>query len=242
VLRALFIAVILVGAIYVLSGYAAAIGFGQGHVSDLAGDASPWTTLSNRYWGTNVAWIFSLTVLNSQFANALSGSSAGVRTIFSLGREGILHPKLGTTNRRDSPVAAWTAYVLFSAVITFALGRWISPFGAYNFLGSLLALGIVILYILMNVGLIRYFRLRFPEEYSVLKHGVLPAVGSLLMLLPIYGLLWPVPAWPYNLIPYILLVWVILGIGYFRYLRRNRPENIDAMGRVWEPDYGPTDS
>lgn len=234
--RALFIAVILVGIVYVFSGYAAAIGFGSHDVHGLASDSSPWTSLSDRYWGTNVAWIFSLTVLNSQFANALSGSSAGVRTIFSLGRERILPAALGTTNRRDSPIAAWGSYILFSAVITFVLGAWISPFGAYNFLGSLLALGIVILYIMMNLGLIRYFRMQFPQEFSPIRHGVLPVVGSLLLLLPIYGLLWPIPAWPYSLVPYLLLVWVVGGIVYFGYLRRRRPALIDAMGRVWEPD------
>jgi amino acid transporter len=237
--RALFIAVILVGIIYVFSGYAAAIGFGAGHVNDLAADASPWTTLSNSYWGTNVAWLFALTVLNSQFANALAGSSAGVRTIFALGRERILHPSLGTTNRRDSPVAAWVAYMVFSAVLTFVLGALITPLGVYSFLGSLLALGIVILYILMNLGLPRYYRRQFPAEFSMLRHGVLPVIGSVLMLLPIYGLLWPVPDWPFSLVPYILLVWVVGGTGYFFYLRANHPERIEAMGRVWEPDADP---
>jgi amino acid transporter len=236
--RALFIAVILVGIVYVFSGYAAAIGFGAGHVDALAADASPWTTLSNRFWGPNVAWLFLLTVLNSQFANALAGSTAGVRTIFALGRERILHRSLGTTNHRDSPVAAWGAYVLFSAVLTFGLGALITPLGVYGFLGSLLALGIVILYIMMNIGLGRYYRRNFPEEYSALRHVVLPAIGSVLMLLPIYGLLWPIPDWPYNLVPYILLIWVVGGAGYFLYLRKNHPERIEAMGHVWEPDYG----
>jgi amino acid transporter len=235
--RALFIAVILVGIVYVFAGYAAAIGFGAADVDSLAADASPWTTLSDGYWGANVAWLFVLTVLNSQFANALAGSSAGVRTIFALGRERILHPKLGTTNHRDSPVAAWGAYILFSAVLTFVLGALITPLGVYGFLGSLLALGIVILYIMMNLGLIRYYRREFPDEFSVFRHGVLPAIGSVLMLLPIYGLLWPIPDWPFSLVPYILLLWVVAGAVYFRYLRKNHPERIEAMGRVWEPDY-----
>ena len=236
--RALFIAVILVGIVYVFGGYTAAIGFGAGDVDSLASDTSPWTTLLDRYWGAEVAWLFALTVLNSQFANALAGSSAGVRTIFALGRERILHPKLGTTNRRDSPAAAWAAYMLFSAVITFVLGALITPLGVYGFLGSLLALGIVILYIMMNLGLARFYRREFPEEFSVFRHGVLPAIGSVLMLLPIYGLLWPIPDWPFSLVPYVLLLWVVAGVAYFLYMRKNHPERIEAMGRVWEPDVG----
>ena len=72
----------------------------------------------------------------------------------------------------------------------------------------------------------------------MVRHAVLPAIGSVLMLLPIYGLLWPIPDWPFSLVPYILLLWVAGGAAYFFYLRKNHPERIDAMGRVWEPDNG----
>ena len=237
--RALFFAVILIGIVYVLSGYAAAIGFGENHVHALSTDASPWTTLATRFWGADGVWLITLTVLNSQFANVLSGSSAAVRIIFSFGREGIFVRRLGTTNRKDSPVMAWAAYIIFSAVVTFALGAWITPFGAYDFLGSILGLGIIVLYILMNLGLITYFQRHYSSEFSPVRHGVLPILGSLLLLLPIYGQLWPIPPWPYNLVPYLILAWTIGGIGYFLYLTRRRPAMVEAMGRVWEPDPGP---
>jgi amino acid transporter len=237
--RALFFAVILIGIVYVLSGYAAAIGFGENHVHALSTDASPWTTLATRFWGADGVWLITLTVLNSQFANVLSGSSAAVRIIFSFGREGIFIRRLGTTNRRDSPVMAWATYILFSAVVTFALGAWITPFGAYDFLGSILGLGIIVLYILMNIGLITYFHRHYRSEFNPVRHGVLPILGSLLLLLPIYGQLWPIPPWPYNLVPYLILAWTLGGIGYFLYLARRRPAMVEAMGRVWEPDPGP---
>jgi amino acid transporter len=240
--RALFFAVILIGIVYVVSGYAAAIGFGEQHVSALASSTSPWSTLANTYWGTQVAWVLTLTVLNSQFANVLSGSSAAVRIIFSLGREGILSRKLGTTSRRDNPVTAWAAYILFAAVVTFALGAWITPFGAYNFLGSILGLGIIVLYILMNIGLVVYFRRRHPAEFSPVRHALLPIAGSLLLLLPIYGQLWPIPAWHYDVVPYLIVAWIIGGVGYFLYLKSRRPAMVEAMGRVWEPDPGRADT
>ena len=234
--RALFIAVILVGFVYVLAGYATSIGYGIGHVKALSSDASPLTTLSNTFWGANVAWLITLTILNSQFANVLSGSNAAIRIVFSLGREGIFHRKLGTTNKRDNPATAQTVYIIFSAIVTFALGAWIGPLGAYNFLGSVLGLGIIVLYIMMNIGLILYFRNHFRGEFNVFRHAVLPVAGSLLMLLPIYGQLWPVPPWPYNLVPYVIVVWALTGVVYFRFIRNRRPHLIDAMGRVWEPD------
>jgi amino acid transporter len=233
---ALFGAVLVIGIVYVLSGYAAAIGFGSHHVDKLAGDASPWTTLTATYWGKNLGWLFVLTVLNSQFANALSGSNAAVRVMFALGREGILHRWLGTTDKADSPMAAWIAYTAMSAVLTLGLGLAMGPLNAYAFMGSILGLGIIVIYIVMNIGLTRYFWVKHRSEFSLLRHGILPTIGSLLMLLPIYGQLVPVPPWPYRLVPYLLVAWLIIGVGYFLVLRRRDPRVIDAMGAVWEPD------
>lgn len=236
--RALVAAVILVGIVYVLSGYAASIGFGASHATALADDAAPWTTLANRYWGTSVAWVLALTVINSALAGTLAGSTAAVRVIFALGREGIFPRRLGTTNRRDNPVAAWAFYVLFSALVAFLLGWRIGPLGVYTFTGSLLGLGMVVLYILMNIGIIRYYRRHHRREFSPIKHGVLPIAGSLLMLLPIYGILWPIPQWPYNLVPYLLAAWTLAGTVYFIWIRKKRPSLVAAMGRVWDPDTG----
>jgi amino acid transporter len=232
---ALFTAVVTVGLIYVASGYAAAIGFGAGHAGDLAADASPWTTLSDRHWGSQFAWIFALTVLNSQFANVLSGSNSAVRIVFALGREGILPRRLAITDKRNSPVGAWGAYAILTAVVTFGLGATLGPLGAYSFLGGILGLGIIVIYIAMNIGLVAYFWRRHRDEWSTVRHGVLPVAGSLLMLLPIYGQVWPLPDWPYRLVPYLLVAWVVAGVVYFRVLTRRRPQLVDAMGRVWEP-------
>ena len=56
---------------YVLSSYAASIGFGSGAGShEFATDTAPFTTLADSNWGSSVAWIVSLTVINSQFANS----------------------------------------------------------------------------------------------------------------------------------------------------------------------------
>jgi hypothetical protein len=55
------------------------------------------------------------------------------------------------------------------------------------------------------------------------------------LLLPIYGQLWPIPPWPYNLVPYLIVAWTLGGVAYFYYIRTRRTDMLDAMGRVWEP-------
>jgi hypothetical protein len=64
----------------------------------------------------------------------------------------------------------------------------------------------------MNIGLPVYVRRDHHGEFNLWRHAVLPVLGSLLMLLPIYGQLWPIPAWPYNLVPYLIVAWTLVGV------------------------------
>ncbi len=229
---ALFTAVLVIGVYFVLATFVAAIGFGQSHTGDLVKDATPWSTLANRYWGSGLSWILSITVLNSIFANIVSGSNAAVRVLFSMGREGVLAHALGRTNTKGTPVIAVTFYMAFSLVLSLIGGSLWGPYGAYAFYGTILGLGILLVYISINLALIAFFRRDYPSEFNVFRHGVLPVIASVMMLLPIYGLVWPVPAYPNNLVPYIVVAWVVLGAVYLYFIARRRPEVLDAMGRA----------
>lgn len=237
---ALFTAVAVIGVFYVLSAWASTLGYGQGHVSAFVSDGAPWITLTQTYWGSGLVWLVSLTVLNSIFANLISGTNAAVRVLFSMGREGILPGRLGTTTARGNPSAALTAYMIFALALALIGGLLWTPLGAYGFFGTILGLGLVIIYILINVALIVFYWRDYRAEFSLVRHGVLPVIAGLLMLLPIYGLLFPVPAYPNNLVPYIVLIWLVLGVVYLLIMARRRPEVIEAMGRVMVEDAAST--
>jgi amino acid transporter len=236
---ALFLAVGIIGVFYVLSTYAAAIGFGASGAKAFSEDSGPWNTLADEYWGAKVAWIVALTVLNSQFANLLSGSNAAVRMLYAMGRERMLPHRLGATNAAGSPVAAWTAYLAITVVITFGLGAAMGPLGVYAFMGAILGLGIILIYIAMSLGLVRWVLREERASFSPFRHGIVPIASSILLLLPIYGLLWPRPDWPYNLVPYIVVAWILGGVVFFRSLRSRAPERLEGMGRVWAEDAEP---
>jgi amino acid transporter len=228
---ALFTGAGVIGVFYVISGWAAAIGYGHSHVSAFVADGNPFLTLASRYWG--FTWLLALTVLNSQFANLISGCNAFVRVLFSMGREGILPRTLGTTGRGHVPQVALAGYMLFSLAYALGVGSQIGPLGVYSFAGTILGLAMVICYILMSLAVIRFYRRDYPAEFSVIRHLGLPVFASLLMLLPIYGLLWPVPAYPGNLVPWITLGWLAAGAGYLWAIHRRRPDLLTAMGRVF---------
>jgi hypothetical protein len=136
-----------------------------------------------------------------------------------------------------SPAMAWNAFIAISVVVTIGLGIAMGPLGTYAFLGSMLGLGIVLIYIAMNVGLVRYCWREERATFSYVRHAAIPLVCSLLLLLPIYGLVWPRPEWPYNLVPYIVVLWIVAGVAFFARLRSRSPETLERMGRVWgDPD------
>lgn len=233
---ALFTAVVVIGIYFVVATWVVAIGFGQNHTSALVADSTPWSTLANRVWGSNLSWILSITVLNSIFANIISGSNAAVRVLFSMGREGIFARRLGWTTTKGIPLLAITTYSVFSLVLCLIGGLWWGPFGAYGFYGSILGLGMLIIYILLNLALIRYYRRDHPAEFNPIRHALFPIVASLIMLLPIGGLLYPVPAYPNNMVPYIMAAWIIVGGIYLATIVRSRPDVLDAMGRAMGAD------
>jgi amino acid transporter len=229
---ALFTAVGIIGLFYVLSGWAASIGFGSNHVNAMVNDPIPWVTLTRIYWGPNLVWLVSLTVLNSIFANLISGINAAVRVLFAMGREGILPRNWSKTTAKGNPSIALTLYMIFALAFALIGGALWTPLGAYAFFGTILGLGIVLIYILINLALIVFYRRDYPSEFSLVRHGILPVVASIIMLLPIYGLLWPVPAYPNNLVPYIMLAWIVIGGIYLFVISSRRPELLDAMGRA----------
>jgi amino acid transporter len=226
---ALFSAVIVIGAFYVYTAFASANGFSTG--TAFAGDANPWTTLSQRFWGGTAILI--LTVMASQFANVISGSNAIVRVIFAMGRESILPRALGRTGSRQTPVIALTAYMIFSAAFALLVGLGYGPLGVYGFAGTVLGLGMVFIYIVISIGVIRFYLREHRDEFSVLRHGVLPVLTALIMLLPVYGQLNPAPAYPNNLAIWLLLAWMVVGVGYLLYLRSRRPHVVRAMGAAF---------
>lgn len=232
--RALMVAVVGIGLFYVLASYSAAVGFGAGAGSRaFAANSAPWTTLADGNWGTSVAWILTLTVIFSQFANSVAGSNGAVRMLYSLGRERLLPRGLARTNAKGSPIGAWSFFIALSAAVTLALGFAMGPLNVYSWMGTLLGIGICVIYIAVNLALVCWLWRNERASFSWWKHGLIPIVSSLLLTQPIWGQIHPYPPYPISLVPPILVAWIVGGVAYFLYLRARAPQVLDGMGRVW---------
>jgi amino acid transporter len=99
------------------------------------------------------------------------------------------------------------------------LGLWLGPIGALNFIGVLVAIGIIVIYILANLSLIPLFWKRYPEEWKILPHLVVPILAVGLLVLAFYYTVWPIPPRPLSVAEAFVAVWLLVGAGLAIFLR-----------------------
>ena len=228
--RAMFFALLFVGLIYVFATYSEMVGFGVDGVDKLVSDVAPFTTLANTY----APWLnllVGLAGISSIFAVTMNTNNGVVRIIFAMSREGMLPQRLSHVHpvHRTPTTAIWFVGV-FAVILTFGVGLLSGPFNAYVYLGSILTLAIIPVYILTNVAAIRYFASTGKSERSVLRHAVLPVLGILLLAIPIYGQVYPAPAAPLVFFPYLVLLFIIVMAVIAVQLGKRRPEVLLRAG------------
>lgn len=236
--RAIFGATLLVGVIYLFATWAETLGFGVSTISVLQQDAAPFDTLAQRYSPDWFRVLVDIAGASSMFGVMISSHNGVTRIIYAMGREKLLPAFLGSVNARYStPEMAIIVQSLGSGILAVALGLLVGPFNTYGYLGTILTLGIIPVYMLVNVAVIRYFRTQHPGEFNVVKHLVLPVAGILLMAIPIYGLVWPVPAFPFNVFPYLVGGYIVISFLGAVWLERNRPSELRNAGKILGAEY-----
>lgn len=102
----------------------------------------------------------------------------------------------------------------------------------FGFLGTLGAIGVILIYIAINFALTVFFRRERPDKFNMGVHGVLPAISTLTMLLPLWGLVQPGQPAPYNVFPYVVLVYLVIIAAYALVATRLNPEMGRRVGTI----------
>lgn len=233
---ALMSAVLALGVFYTFVAYAGTVGWGASHMDSYAAAGTPWPILAQRYAGNWLSDLFDVVVSISLAAGTIASMNAGARILYAMGRERMLPSLLGATHPRTG--TPWVAAVVITAVggiggVAYGLA-W-DPIQVWGFLGTVLALCAIVVYILVSVAVPLYYRRVHPAEFSLIPHALVPAIAIIIMLVPLAapgGLLYPVPAYPGNVPPYLALAWLLVGAALLAILSRTRPEALDRAGSV----------
>jgi amino acid transporter len=216
---------------YTIVTYAYAVGFGPGGAEAWAGDPAVLLTMAGQYGG---AWlvpiVFAAAVVDG-FAVAMACLNTVARVVFAMGRDGALPRVFGQTHRKyQTPHIANAAVLALSVLVGLAF-IWVE--GGYEIEFALLAgiggVSVEIIYILVAVAGLVYFRRVMGTNWSLLKHGVIPAIAVIGPALALYGSIQP-QGGILNVIPYVALGWILIGIAVIAFLRNSNPALVAKLG------------
>lgn len=232
--RAVFGSLILVGILFVFATYASVAGWGVGNMHAFAVNANPYYFLAKKLWGG--AWILVfIAIVNSVLADCIATGNAVTRVTYGMGMSGALNPAIAKIHPKyRTPARAVTIETIVVAALTIGVGLWVTPAQIYGFLGDIITVAIIVMYSLANIALYFYMRREHRDNFSIWRHALVPALGTLLVLPVLWVTFHPAPPYPFNLVPYIVIVWLIIGAVFMIWNERKNGARVEAMDAAFE--------
>jgi amino acid transporter len=200
--------VILAGVFYVFASYVQVVGFGLGNMKALAHDSAPLNTLALRFGSRDFASLLDLAAAISAFSCVLGSLSAASRMLFALGRAG-LAPVLGTVHERHGTPGF--AVLAIGGISIAGVVFWAPFTGAASYYDAVGTIGTLAL-ILVYIGVTIAEAIDAVRERKVVWTAF-GLAGMLILLWPLYNSVYPAPAYPQDLWPYIVIAYLLAGYG-----------------------------
>jgi amino acid transporter len=174
-------------------------------------------------WASTIVYFAAMI---SVFACALASINAAARLLYSMGKYQFLHRSMGfvhDTHRTPHRAVLCCGFLL--TVICFGL----LPLGllnAFGYAGTFASFGFVVVYLMLCV--VAPLDLRKSGEMRS-RHVLLGLIGAALMLFVIVGSVYPVPEYPYDILPYIFFAYLSVGAVWFATLKIRSPETLRSI-------------
>jgi amino acid transporter len=225
--RALILGLVLSGILFVIFSYTEVLGF-AGYKTTLDKVDTPLNILAELMGMRILVVPLSFGAMIASFAAVSACVNSSARILYSMGRNGLLPPVVGSAHRTlGSPYIAVSImsllFFIIPAAMLFVPGTQLLDIVGYG--GTLTAFGFVAAYFLVSVAAPAYLK---RKGLARKRDLVLSAIAVLLLLVPAIGSVYPVPSWPFNIFPYVFLAYLITGLVWIRCRRRSISEFADA--------------
>jgi amino acid transporter len=202
---------------------------------------APLSTLADNMGVHWMGIVISFGAMVSFFALALSCLNSGARIVFTMGRYGIFPISVGSSHKVNlTPHLAILSFALLQFLIPagFMLAVYAGKSGAlninipldeFNDAGTLGAMGFCGGYVLISIATPFYLK-----KIGELKphHIALSVTALILLIVPIVGLVWPVPLTPpMNVTPWVFGVYLLVG-GIITFVRRRTKSEYEGVRKV----------
>ena len=238
--RAVFLSIALMLTGYVLFAFATVTGFGYS-ATRLGAAPIPFITVAHDVL-SGFAFFAYLAGLTSTVGVLISAVNSQARLIFNAGREGLLPSWIGKVHpTRRTPMNAIYIFVAIASAIILVwallhlIGGHSGSMDPLNFFFESSTMGtilVLVVYFLANLALPFYYRKYRPQEFSAIKHLVLPVLGMVAIAVPMYYLVKPGQLAPYEWFPYVALGVIVVAVIYAYILNRRDPTLGDRAGSI----------
>jgi|HubBroStandDraft_1064217.scaffolds.fasta_scaffold00160_7 amino acid transporter len=208
---ALLLTVVASGLFFIFVAYCEVVGFGPNGIKALGKSEAPLNELALRYVSPGMAIALDLAAAISCFSGMLGPLAAAARVLFALGRGGLgstlsgVHPVHGT----PAPAVSMSALLIIVPFILWA--PFIGSGNYYSYTSTTATLALILVYISVGAAeTVESWRERRPIWSAICL------LGPALLIWVLYRNISPVPEFPNNLWPYLVLVWVAASWGLMK--------------------------
>jgi amino acid transporter len=224
--RSLLRVVLLIGVLYIFATYPQILHFG-----DINGDKAVLPQLADVTGVSWVNYIVSAAVAIAFIVFVTAVTTAAARSLFTLAHEGALPSALTKVHAKHRTPWVGIALVgvlafVFSVTATFSsVGRLV--FDVYG--GYVANWGFLVSYLLVVIATPIWLRKIKALTTTRLVISVAAALGIGYV---IFSNFFPVPEFPFNILPFVFFGLLFVGLLWYWYLRATRPEVAARIGSI----------
>jgi amino acid transporter len=162
----------------------------------------------------------------SVFACCLASINAAARLLFSMGKYQFLHRSMGLvhdTHRTPHRAIVFCGLLLAGICLAMLPAGFLNAFG---YAGTFASFGFVVVYLMLCI--VAPLDLQKTREMRP-RHVLVGILGTALMLFVVFGSIYPVPAYPYNFLPYFFFAYMAAGAVWFSLLKARSPQTLASI-------------